>query len=90
MVNGVGLTEPGGEALFVRVVGTEGNLPEEGVGGGFGAGEAAEAQSVFCRFQQPVNLAARYGQELGLDFRGDVEVRVPARGENVYMFPDNL
>jgi hypothetical protein len=43
-----------------------GNLPEEGMGGGFRAGEAADTQSVLCRFQQPVNLAARYGQERAL------------------------
>jgi hypothetical protein len=48
------------------------------MGGGFGAGYAPDTQSALGRFQQPVYLVARYGQKLGLDFRGDVEVRVSA------------
>jgi hypothetical protein len=38
-------------------------------GGGFHAGYAAEARSVLGGFRQPVYPTARYGQELGIDFR---------------------
>jgi hypothetical protein len=57
VINGVGLTETWGEALGIRVMGTEGNLPEEGMG----TGEAPEARGVLGGFQRPIYLAPRYG-----------------------------